>query len=84
MDFFHPVFWIVYIVMLLFLGFFAWEIIKMLIGVFTGKFIKEERKRREEKRKREEAIRRRIKRNKEASKNDTDSNRQAGIYKFNI
>lgn len=44
MDEFRPVFWIVYVFMALFLGFLAWEIIKMIIAVVTGKYIKEDRK----------------------------------------
>ncbi len=44
MDNFNPVFWSVYVFMALFLGFLAWEIIKMVIAVITGKFIKEDRK----------------------------------------
>ena len=45
MDNFNPVYWLVYVVMIVFLGFFAWEIIKMLFAVITGKYIKEDRKR---------------------------------------
>jgi hypothetical protein len=44
MDNFHPVFWFVYVFMAVFLGFLAWEIIKMIIAVITGKYIKEDRK----------------------------------------
>jgi hypothetical protein len=44
MDNFNPVFWSVYVFMAFFLGFLAWEIIKMVIAVITGKFIKEDRK----------------------------------------
>jgi hypothetical protein len=45
MDKFIPVYWFVYLVMFVFLGFFAWEIIKMLYAVITGKYIKDDRKR---------------------------------------
>jgi hypothetical protein len=43
MDEFNPAFWLVYVFMALFLGFLAWEIIKMIIAVVTGKYIKEDR-----------------------------------------
>jgi hypothetical protein len=45
MDDFSPAFWFVYVFMAIFLGFLAWEIIKMIIAVITGKYIKEDRKR---------------------------------------
>ena len=44
MDNFNPAFWLVYGIMAIFLGFLAWEIIKMIIAVMTGKYIKEDRK----------------------------------------
>jgi hypothetical protein len=44
MDGFSPVYWSVYVIMAVFLGFFAWEIIKMIFAVITGKYIKEDRK----------------------------------------
>jgi hypothetical protein len=44
MDNFNPAFWLVYGIMAVFLGFLAWEIIKMIIAVMTGKYIKEDRK----------------------------------------
>ena len=44
MDDFNPAFWIVYVFMAVFLGFMAWEIIKMIIAVITGKYLKESRK----------------------------------------
>ena len=45
MDEFRPVFYIVYVFMAVFLGFLGWEIIKMIIAVITGKYLKEDRKR---------------------------------------
>lgn len=45
MDGFKPVCWLVYIIMAVFLGFFAWEIVKMIVSVITGKYIKDDRKR---------------------------------------
>lgn len=45
MDDFSPVYWVVYAVMAVFLGFLAWEIIKMIIAVITGKYLREDRKR---------------------------------------
>ncbi len=45
MDDFKPVFWFVYVFMAVFLGFLAWEIIKMIIAVITGKYLRENRKR---------------------------------------
>jgi hypothetical protein len=45
MDGFHPVYWLVYVFMAVFLGFLVWEIIKMIVAVITGKYIKEDRKR---------------------------------------
>jgi cytoskeletal protein RodZ len=44
MDKFSPAFWFIYVFMAVFLGFLAWEIIKMIIAVMTGKYIKEDRK----------------------------------------
>ena len=44
MDDFNQAYWIVYLFMALLLGFLAWEIVKMIIAVITGKFIKESRK----------------------------------------
>jgi hypothetical protein len=43
MDNFSPVFWLVYVFMAVFLGFLAWEIIKMIVAVITGKYLKEDR-----------------------------------------
>jgi hypothetical protein len=51
MDEFKPVFWIVYVFMALFLGFLAWEIIKMLIAVVTGKYLKDNRNKKDIKKK---------------------------------
>ena len=45
MDDFSPVYWIVYVFMGFFLVFLAWEIIKMIIFVITGKYTKGLRKR---------------------------------------
>jgi hypothetical protein len=44
MDNFNPAFWFIYLLMAIFLGFLAWEIIKMIIAVMTGKYIKGDRK----------------------------------------
>ena len=44
MDDFSPAFWFVYVFMGIFLGFLAWEIIKMIIALMTGKYLKEDRK----------------------------------------
>jgi len=44
MDDFNPAFWSVYVFMAIFLGVLAWEIIKMIIAVITGKYIKDYRK----------------------------------------
>jgi hypothetical protein len=44
MDNFNPAFWAVYVFMAVFLGFLAWEIIKMIVAVITGKYINEDRK----------------------------------------
>lgn len=44
MDKFSPAFWLVYVIMAVFLGFLAWEIIKMIVAVITVKYIKEDRK----------------------------------------
>jgi hypothetical protein len=46
MDNFSPVYWVVYVFMVIFLGFLAWEIIKMIIAVITGKYIKEHKSKR--------------------------------------
>jgi hypothetical protein len=43
MNDFNPVYWLVYLLMAVFLGFLAWEIIKMVVAVITGKYIKEDR-----------------------------------------
>ena len=44
MDDIKPAFWALYVFMAIFLGFLAWQIIKMIIAVITGKYIKEDRK----------------------------------------
>mgnify|MGYP000997874019 FL=1 len=45
MDDFSPAYWIVYVFMAIFLAFLVVEIIKMIIYVITGKYIKDTRKR---------------------------------------
>ena len=50
-DNFNPAFWLVYGIMAIFLGFLAWEIIKMIIAVMTGKYIKEDMKKKGAKKK---------------------------------